>query len=89
MNSVFPSTERVLKEEESVFVDDVWVLPDLWAISIRGTIDHLRENNPFLELELYCVSNGITCSMVELVKRSCENGSGAVPNTPLSRLIWR
>ena len=63
-------------------VDDVWVPPDPCAISIRGTMDHLHENNPLLELELDCVPNGITCSMVELVKRSCENGSGAVPNTP-------
>jgi hypothetical protein len=32
------------------------------AISIRGIMDHLHRNNPFLELEQSCVSNSTTCS---------------------------
>jgi hypothetical protein len=32
------------------------------AISIRGIIDHLHGNNPFLELEQSCVPNSTTCS---------------------------
>jgi len=34
----------------------------LSAISIKGIMDHLHENNPFLELEQTCVPNSTTCS---------------------------
>jgi len=32
------------------------------AISIKGIMDHLHENNPFLDLEQSCVPNSTTCS---------------------------
>jgi len=41
------------------------------AILIRGIIDHLYENNPFLELEQSYVPNSIFCSTnstVELLR---------------------
>ena len=40
------------------------------VISIKGIMDHLHENNPFLELEQSCVPNSTTCFtnfMVELL----------------------
>jgi hypothetical protein len=33
-----------------------------WKTSMRGIIDHLQRNNPFLKLELGCVPKSTICS---------------------------
>jgi hypothetical protein len=38
------------------------------VISIRGIIDHLHRNKPFLELEQICVPNSTTCYTNSMVK---------------------
>jgi hypothetical protein len=59
----------------------------------------LYRNNPFLKLELSCVSNGTSCSTNSILEllyggvggAELKNGSGAVPSTPRSALnmFWK